>query len=260
MDQDPELFSSWMQVSIQKRISFFMQGGIDPKNWQQQEIAYKKFPGHFGVSMGLHPYFIAQNDTSTCEIALDLLSRQVSSFKKNQPSAILALGELGLDFRKSEDPLFTNSKERQITFFENQLELVDWLQLPVVFHIVRAHPEAFQILQMWKPRNLKGLVHSFNGPIELANAWIKQGLYLSVGGPVCYEKNQKLRKCIAEMPLEYLLLETDSPDQPPPGYQKGFNPPYSLWDVAKTIGAIRNLDAEEILDISNKNFIKVFTK
>lgn len=250
---------TWVQQSLEKNIFFHMQGGIGPENWENQLNLNTHYPQQIGLCFGLHPYWVAENEEPTCELALDQLSQLLSTTKKTiQSSGLktpLALGELGLDFRPQ---IMKSSKELQIRMLEMQLEMIPWFQIPAVLHLVRAFPEAQRVFDFWGDDRLTGLVHSFNGPWEQAKYWIKKGFLISVGGPICYETNQKLQKTIKEIPLEHLVLETDSPDQPPPAYTKGENPPYSLWDVAKTIGSIRNLDAEEILDISNKNFQRVF--
>lgn len=249
--QNPEKALSWLKTSEAQGIFFHMQGGIGPENWEHQRQLKNIYPGQVGLCFGLHPYWVAENTEDNCELALDQLSKLLAD-KTHSP---LALGEIGLDLRPQ---IAKNSTELQIRMLELQLEMLSWFKIPAVLHMVRCFPEAQRVLDLWGDFRLQGLVHSFNGPWEQAKYWIKKGFLISVGGPACYEKNQKLRKTLKEIPLEHLVLETDSPDQPPPAYEKGENPPYSLWDVAKTIGSIRSLDAEEILDISNQNFQRVF--
>lgn len=258
--QDPEKAQAWLKSSDQKGIFFHMQGGIGPENWQHQIELQKLYPHQFGLCLGLHPYWVAEHDEATCEQALDQLSPLLAQLLKERAAGNLAtlpiaMGELGLDLRPH---IAKNSAELQMRMLELQLEMLGWFKIPAVLHLVRCFPEAQRIFDFWGDFKLQGLVHSFNGPWEQAKYWLKKGFLISVGGPVCYEKNQKLRKTVKEIPLDHLVLETDSPDQPPPAYEKGENPPYSLWDVAKTIGIIRSLDAEEILDISNQNFQRVF--
>lgn len=254
----------WIKDSTQKNISYYMQGGIGPENWDHQLNLKESFPAQVGLCFGLHPYWVSDNSEELCEIALDKLIKYLTKSTERMASVqaaphtmpyLMALGEVGLDFRPH---IAKNNEELQIRMMEQQIEISQWLNLPIVFHLVQAFPEAQKIIDLWGNKTIKGMIHSFNGPAEQAKYWLKKDLLLSIGGPVCHERNQKLKNSLLEIPLTHLIVETDSPDQPPPHYPRGENPPYSLWDVAKTIGKIRNLDAEEILDISNKNFQRVF--
>lgn len=251
----PELLNQWLPEAKAKGIGFFMQGGIDPEDWERQIELQQRWPNQIGLCFGVHPYVAATKTIEELEPMLDSLARLLGRFQKTD--SILAIGEMGLDFR----PVYREKgTDAQIHALETQIELADWTNLPMVFHIVQAHPEVEQIFSIWAPKNKKGLMHSYSGSLEQSEFWTRQGFLISLGGPVCHEKNKKARKLATHLPLEFLTLETDSPDQPPPAYNKGENPPKSLWEVAKTIGELRNLDAEEILDISKQNFLRVFSR
>lgn len=230
-----------------KGIHFFMQGGVGPEDWQRQRELSKRFAGHIGLCFGLHPYWVAEHDEEQCEEALDLLAGQL-------PEA-LGLGEMGLDFRPH---IMKDSQDRQFTVFEQQLELAQVSQKPIVLHLVQAHEEALRVMDLWGLPKCRGLVHSFNGSAAKALDFLKRGLYLSIGGPVCRPENQKLHQAVKEIPLEYLLIESDSPDQGPPAFKGRLNPPESIWEVARTIGDIKSLDPQEILDITTANFQRLF--
>ena len=252
--QDQRKAQVYIDLALKKNIVFFMQGGIGPLNWDHQLEFKKCYPSLVGLCFGLHPYWISENSEASSELALDKLSHYLERQSK-QENNIIALGEIGLDFRPQ---IVKESKELQIRMLELQLEMLKWFNIPAVFHFVKAFNEAQTILNWWTDSHLKGMIHSFNGTSEQAQFWVDKGLLLSIGGPVCYPKNQRLHQALLHIPLDHLLLETDSPDQSPPSYPKGENQPTSLWDVAKKIGSIRKLDAEEILDISNQNFQRVF--
>jgi len=228
-------------------ITFFMQGGVGPDDWQRQRDLAQTYAGKIGLCFGLHPYWVAEHDEDLCEIALD----QVAPIL---PEA-LGLGEMGLDFRPN---IMKDSRERQIGVFEQQLELAEATQKPMVLHLVQAHEEAIRIMDIWGLPASKGMVHSFNGSWGKAQDFLKRGLYLSIGGPVVWPQNEKLHQVIKDMPLEFLLLESDSPDQPPPRFKQSLNQPASLWDVAGKIAELREMSATEILEISTENFKRLF--
>ena len=245
--QGPGAVADIIEDARQLGIGYFMQGGVGPEDWQRQLELKAKFDKHIGLCFGLHPYWVANHTEEECDEALDFL-----------PNLLLdavGLGELGLDFRPH---IMKDSRELQLEVFLNQLELAEATNIPMVLHLVQAHEEALQVFDMWGIPKSKGLVHSFNSSFAKAEDFLKRGLSLSIGGPVCRPDNQRLRQAVAKIPLEALLVESDSPDQSPPAYQNQLNPPSSIWEVARTIGEIKKLDPTEILDISSANFRRLF--
>lgn len=249
---DPRLylspeFDSLLTKSLDQQIDFFLLGGVSPDEWDVQLKLKKKYPNYFGLCFGLHPYYVSANEFEVCEQALDQLVQLL-------PEA-LALGEMGLDFRPH---IVKETESLQVEMFENQLELAKAFQKPVVLHVVQAHDKIRQIFKMWDPPDKGGFVHAFNGSFETAQIYIQNGLLISVGGAVTFEKNRKLQDCVKKIPLEYLLLETDAPDQPPAHWPSDLNDSTSLLSVAKAIGSLRQLDPLEVLEISASNFKRLF--
>ncbi len=251
---DPRLFTradfpELLQRSLDKKIDFFLLGGINPLEWENQFALKKMYPANFGLCLGLHPYFIAASeDVEVCEQALDLLVQKL-------PDA-MAIGETGLDFRPH---IMKNSELLQIEMFENQIEIAKAFLKPMVLHIVQAHEKAIRIFDVWQAPERGGFVHAFTGSFETARKYIDHGFLISVGGAVTYEKNSKLQDCIKKLPLEYLLIESDSPDQAPLNWQEGqANDSSSLFQIAEKIGNLRNLSAFDILEITNSNFKRLF--
>jgi TatD DNase family protein len=236
-----------VEQSMAQGVAFFMQGGVGPEDWQRQELLSAQFPDQIGLCFGLHPYWVIDHEESECEQALDMLASRL-------PRA-MALGELGLDFRPH---IAKESHEKQISVFEQQLELAHIAAKPIVMHLVQAHEESLRIMDLWGLPARGGMVHSFNGSWGKAQDFIKRGLMISIGGPVCRTDNQKLHQAVKNVPFEYLLIESDCPDQPPPLFRGQLNPPSSIIEVARTIGEIKSLDPHEILDITRANFERLF--
>lgn len=230
-----------------KGLHFFMQGGVGPEDWKLQQELQARYPTHIGLCFGLHPYWVIEHDEDECETALDLLAAQLGN--------ALAIGEMGLDFRPH---IEKDSRDKQYHIFEQQIELAHVSAKPMVLHLVQAHEEALRIFDIYGLPPQKGLVHSFNGSWGKAQDFLKKGLFLSIGGPVCRPENKKLHQAVKEMPLEFLLIESDCPDQAPPAFKGQLNPPDSIWEVARTIGELKSLDPIEILDITTANFGRLF--
>lgn len=228
-----------------KGIKFFMQGGVGPEDWRRQIELEKRFA--IGLCFGLHPYWVADHSDEECEKALDELAPLL-------PRA-MALGELGLDLRPH---IAKDSQDRQLQIFEDQLAMADAAQKPIVLHIVQAHEDAVRVMQVWGLPAKKGMVHSFNGSWAKAQDFLNLGLALSVGGPLVRADNQKLKETVKNCPLEFLLVETDSPDQPPDSFKGQINPPSTLWMVAEEVARLKRMTPMEILDISTQNFRRIF--
>jgi TatD DNase family protein len=226
-------------------ITQFLQGGVGPEDWERQKNLKGRFP-EIRLCFGLHPYWVADHSMNECEMALDLLARELPLAE--------ALGELGLDLRPH---ILKDSLDRQIQIFEDQLQLAEFSRRPIVLHLVRAFDEAKRVFDVHGVPTRGGMVHSFNGSAPEAESYLERGLFLSIGGPVCRPENQRLHQAVQILPLENLLLETDSPDQPPPRLASQHNEPSTLWDVAEMIAKIKKSSAEEILDISSRNLEKM---
>jgi TatD DNase family protein len=221
-------------------ITTFLQGGVDPADWQRQRELAATEPGIW-LAFGLHPYFVADHTDDECESALDQLARELPRAR--------ALGETGLDFRPH---IMKDSRDRQIGCFEAQLELARVAQKPVILHLVRAFEESLAVLDHFG-QGVPGMIHAFNGSWPRAKAYLDRGYLISVGGPVCRPDNQRLHQAVKEIPLEFLLLETDSPDQPPPGIEPEHNRPTTLLRVAARVAEIKGLEPAQILDKSREN-------
>lgn len=239
--------SQSLKRAREKGITDFVMGGVSPDEWEKQKLISQKEEGLHCV-FGLHPYFVAANELSECENALDLLSKNLKHSK--------ALGETGLDYRKA---IGQGTEDRQLQIMEAQVELAVVRDLPVVFHIVRAFDNFSRYLEWAAPKSLRGFVHAFNGPWEHAYTYIRKGLLISVGGALCWDKNNKLKESVVKIPMEFLLIESDSPDQPPESRKGMLNEPETIWEVAHEVARLKGLQTEEVLDRSSQNLRKLLS-
>jgi TatD DNase family protein len=194
---------------------------------------------------GLHPYWANRHQLE------DVMALQ-AYIEKNRP---VAIGECGLDFRKhllSE----TDSKSRQLAFFEAQLGLAEVYQLPVVIHSVRATEAVIQSIQKFK--GLRGMIHSYSGSLEQARQLIDLGFYISLGGSVTYENASKLRKVAQSIPLSSMLLETDAPDQPDKQHSAQRNEPAFIRNTLEEVASLREEPVEDIAKQTSANTRKLF--
>lgn len=190
---------------------------------------------------GLHPMYL---DRHRPEHLDDLAQWLVSE----RPAAV---GECGLDFFvEGLDP------QSQRDYFHGQLELARQHDLPVVLHARRAVDEV--ILALRRTGGLRGVVHSWSGSEEQARQLFDLGFHLGIGGPVTFERAQRLRRTVAAMPLEFLLLETDAPDQPDADHRGQRNEPALIEGVLRTVSALRGVDPVEIAAATSANARRLF--
>ena len=198
---------------------------------------------HTGLypAYGLHPMFLAEH----AHAHLDVLPRII---EQEQP---VAIGECGLD-------LFVDGLDQatQMMYFTRQLELARHYDLPVVVHARRAFDEVAACIR--RIGNLRGVIHSFSGSTQQADAFYKLGFMLGIGGPVTYPRASRLRELVANMPAEFLLLETDSPDQPLSGHQGERNEPARLVEVLSVVSELRGESQGETARTTTRNAERLF--
>jgi TatD DNase family protein len=190
---------------------------------------------------GLHPMFLADHRP-------EHLGELATWIQHERP---VAVGECGLDF-------YVEGLDagEQRTYFRGQLELAREFDLPVVLHARRAVDEVIATLR--SIGNLRGVVHSFSGSVEQAQQLWKMGFCVGLGGPITYPRARRLRELVATMPLEFLLLETDSPDQPLHGHQGARNEPSRLVEVCECVAQLRGVDAAVIAQATTENAVRLF--
>lgn len=190
-DRD-ELFTQFKRNGIENIII----PAIAPDMWEKQLAIATQYNCPF--ALGIHPWF----SRNQAESDFQLLSLLIETQKEN-PNFI-AIGECGLDKCKPDN------WQQQLSYLEFQLGLAKKLKLPVILHVVKAHNEVLNVL---KKVNLVrgGVIHAYSGSVETGLEYIKLGFKLGIGSLVMNENAKKLRRAVAELPIEALVIETDSP-------------------------------------------------
>ena len=154
----------------------------------------------------------------------------------------LAMGEIGLD-----GYVPNLDMDRQEWFFVEQLKLAREFDLPVLLHIRRAQDRVLKCLRRIRVKG--GIAHAFNGSRQQADAFIKLGFKLGVGGAMTYAGSTRIRQLARDLPLENLVLETDAPDIPP-AWITGRNTPAQLAMIAESLAEIRQQPILEIAEVT----------
>ena len=191
------------------------------------------------VTIGYHPEYA---DTVT-ESDLDYLKSLLGEKK------VVGIGEIGLDYHYTKE-----NKDKQLWLFEEQLKIADAFNLPVVIHSRDATMDTINILKKYK---VKGIIHCFSGSLETANIYISMGFLLGIGGVVTF-KNSKLKDVVKEVPLESIVLETDSPYLAPVPFRGKINSSKYLEFIANFIADIKNISVDELAEITSRNASSLF--
>lgn len=167
-------------------------------------------------------------------------------------SKIVAVGEIGLDYYW--DKSFVDLQQE---IFRKQIQIANRLDLPVVIHDREAHKPCFDILKEEKPQN-GVLFHCFSGSVEFMKECVKEGWYIAIGGVVTFKNAVKMKDVAKEVPLDRLVLETDSPYLTPVPFRGKQNKPAYVRYVAEEIAKIREIPYDELVDITTSNAERFF--
>lgn len=178
------------------------------------------------------------------------LSEMENIIKNNKK--IIGIGEIGLDYYWDK-----SFKELQKEVFIKQIEFANQMNLPLNIHSREAHQDTLEILKKYN-KNSTAILHCFSGSLEFAKECIKEGIYIALGGVVTFKNAIKAKEVAANIPLEYLLLETDDPYLAPVPYRGKENQPLYVTYVARAVAELRNTTADEIAEITTKNAERIF--
>ena len=202
------------------------------------------------TSVGIHPH-----EASLANEAADSQMLQWARHPK-----VIAWGEIGLDYFYDHSP-----REVQKAVFRQQMELARTAELPIVIHCrpsdnsENAWDDCLSmIIEHWTSSGLGGILHCFTGSVKHARRALDMGFMISFAGNVTFPKAQSIRDAAQMVPLDRMLIETDSPYLAPIPHRGQRNEPAFVRDVARQIGELRNLSAEEIGSRTTQNFYKFF--
>ncbi|MBD8806579.1 MULTISPECIES: TatD family hydrolase [Pseudomonas syringae group] len=219
--------------------------GVYQRNWQRLWDLTLKNPAVY-AAFGLHPVYIDEHVPEHLAELSDWLTRL-----KGHPQ-LCAVGEIGLDYYVE-----GLDKTRQQQVFDAQLELAAEFDLPALLHVRRSHADVIATLKRHKLKR-SGVIHAFAGSREEAREYIKLGFKLGLGGAATWPQALRMHRVIAELPLDSVVLETDSPDMAPAMYPNQRNSPEHLPDICNALAALMNVSPEQLAQASTRNAYDLF--
>lgn len=204
----------------------------------------KKYDSVF-AAVGIHP----TDCNEDWKIEFEKIKKLVSNKEENK---IVAIGETGLDFFHK--PFF---KERQIEAFIAHIELSITHDLPLVIHVRDAAEETLKVLEKYKGK-IRGVNHCFVHSLEFAKTIMSWGLFIGIDAPITYPKNEILRNTLKELPLEFMVLETDAPFLPPQKFRGKSNYPKYIPLFAQVLADLKGISLLDLEIITTTNAKKLF--
>lgn len=202
--------------------------------------------------LGLHPQDVADDWQEQLAVIHQAMLEHVGA-DLDVSERIVAIGEIGLDYHYTRE---FDAAQHEV--FRTQLRWATELNLPVIIHSRDATADCLQIVKEHIDRQfLRGVVHCFSGSAEVAQEWLKMGMYLGIGGVLTF-KNSKLAENLANVPLERLLLETDGPYLAPTPHRGERNEPILMRFVAMKLAEIYNCTPQEVIEVTSANSRKLF--
>ncbi len=226
-------------------VSQFIISATTAKGWGKLTKVVAEHQPVCHAAYGLHPMFMPDHQSKHLDELALLLKK----------SNAVAVGEIGLDYfiLNQHDE---KAKKAQLSLFIAQLEIAVTLDLAVIIHARKSLDIVLREIRRFP--QLRGSIHSFSGSLQQAEQLIACGFYLGFGGPITYTRATKLRKLIEVLPLENLLLETDSPDQPDANHNGMRNEPAFIVSVAKTVAELRKTSLQEVAQVTSNNAKQLF--
>ena len=237
-DDIDDVISRAKAVGVEK----FYLPSINSKYNKSMHDLEKKYPDDIFCMIGLHPCYVDDN----FDLEIDFVKKQIEKHDYK------AIGEIGID-------LFHEKKylDQQVDAFEEQIKLAINYDLPIVIHSRDSFDEIFEVLEKFKCEKLRGIFHCFTGNIDQAHRIIDLNFHLGIGGVLTF-KNGKISEFLNEIPINKIVLETDSPYLAPSPHRGSRNESSYLKIIADKLAKVYNLEIDEISNITQQNSIEIF--
>ena len=197
-------------------------------------------------TLGIHPH------------EADEMSQNIVDEIKNKltDSKLLAIGETGLDYYYNH-----SDKKKQIRSLEMHIEISQETNLPLVIHMRDSEEDMISIFKKnIKIKEFNAVIHCFTGTKEFAHEMLDFGFYISASGIITFKKSENLRNIFGQIPLDKILVETDSPFLTPEPKRGKINQPANIIHILKKLSEIHNIEYDKMCDITTKNFSNLFKR
>lgn len=240
-DEDRErLIAEFLEKDIDK----VMNVGADMQSSRNSVELAGKYP-HFYAAVGVHPSEVG-----------DLTEDDMQALKQMtlENPKVKAIGEIGLDYHFDDD----SPRDVQKKWFIRQLELAQELGMPIIIHSRDAASDTMEILKDMDGGRNGGVIHCYSYSREQAREYIKMGFHIGVGGVVTFKNSRRLQEVVEDIPLEKIVLETDSPYMAPVPFRGTRNSALNIPYIAEKIAEIKGVPVQKVYDQTYANALKMY--
>ena len=240
----PELAGNVSEVLAkmrENRVSHALCVGVNFPEFPQVRALAEQYPNIY-ASVGVHPDYQEEGEVTTDEL-----------LQRADNPKVIAIGETGLDYYRLKGDL-----EWQKRRFRSHIRAAKACRKPLIIHTREAEKDTLSIMQEEGASEIGGVMHCFTGSWEMAQAAMAMNFYISFSGIVTFKNAAGLRQVAVQVPLERMLIETDSPYLAPVPYRGKTNQPAFVRHVAEEIAKLRDLPLEEVAQATTQNFFRLF--
>ncbi len=241
-DEYAEKFDDMLCAAKANHVEKIIIPAVEPKTFERILKIAEKYENIY-CAMGIHP---SEAKTYTDEVEQTII-------KNCANKKVIAIGECGLDYYWDK-----SFNELQKEVFKRQIKLANEFEKTLIVHDREAHLDSITILRENVSKNTPVVMHCFSGSYEFGMECVKEGYFLAFGGVSTFKNAKKVHEIIEKMPLEYMLLETDSPYLTPEPFRGQENQPAYLKYVVERIAKLRSISTDEVEEITTQNAKRAF--
>ncbi len=223
-------------------VSLITNIGYDLQSSRRSLVLAKRYPFIY-AAVGVHPHDV-ENMTEADITELAQLAGEEKA---------VAIGEIGLDYYYDNSP-----RDLQKKWFKRQIELALELNMPIAVHNRDSNADCMEILRKYDIKKIGGIMHCYSGSSEMAKEVVKMGMCISFAGPLTFKNNRRAVETVAEIPLEYILTETDCPYLAPEPVRGTRNDSRNVRYIAEKIAEIKGMTVEEVARVTLENAKRVY--
>ncbi|AWL12017.1 putative metal-dependent hydrolase [Saliniradius amylolyticus] len=242
LDKDPSQLHEVIQAATDAGVEHLLCVCVAVNDYETMLDKVKAYD-NVSVSCGVHP--LHQEDACSYDELIRYACRD----------EVVAIGETGLDYHYSPE-----SKAVQIQSFIDHIKVANETNKPLIIHTRDAREDTIELLKQHKADHTKGVLHCFTESLEMAEAAMEMDFYISISGIVTFNGAKELKQVVKALPIERLLVETDSPWLAPVPHRGKQNQPAYVKEVAQYIADLKDIPLEELARITTDNFYRLFDR
>ncbi|MCC2615639.1 YchF/TatD family DNA exonuclease [Aestuariibacter halophilus] len=241
LDMDDETLAQTIAFARQRGVEHFLCVAVSVDSFTAMHDRVARFDD-VSMSCGVHP--LHQDEACDKQTLLEAARHP----------RVVAIGETGLDYHYS-----ANTKSVQLTSFVDHIDVANTLSKPLIIHTREAKQDTLSLLKAHKADNTQGVLHCFTEDLDMATQAMDLGMYISISGIVTFHSADQLRDVVRHVPLDRLLVETDSPWLAPVPYRGKQNQPGYVREVAEYVADLKGVTLDALASATTDNFYRLFS-